>query len=385
LLTFFTHVGRMRRLETLDGLRGMLAVYVLLGHMAPFAVLPDPIQDAVSHGGAAVDLFFVLSGLVITQSLMRAGGETLPFLVARAARIFPVFLAVFAVAVIVQPWSCGFEHMPWISQADAARTICAEAWPAAWLAEIVAHLTMTHGLFPAALLPNVWVSFLGAAWSLSTEWQFYLLALFAARRSRQLCWILLGLAAAGVAWHLTVAEPWQFSRAFLPNKAHFFALGVASVPVVRRERGALRRYAAVLSACTVICFANGTFAKMLPPLVWTLCLMVQMRPDTTGLRLAGLLLRSRTARYLGAISYCLYLVNEPIQKMVGSALSQLAGGDSVVFTTLWIPLALGLPVLVSTWLHVYLEAPVLRWGRVAAARMASQRTPASVQAGGGGL
>ena len=367
----------MRRLETLDGLRGVLAVYVLLGHMAPFAVLPDRIQDAVSHGGAAVDLFFVLSGLVITQSLMRAGGETLPFLVARAARIFPVFLAVFAVAVIVQPWSCGFEHMPWISEANAARTICAEAWPAAWLAEIVAHLTMTHGLFPAALLPNVWVSFLGAAWSLSTEWQFYLLALFAAHRSRQLCWILLGLAAAGVAWHLTVAEPWQFSRAFLPNKAHFFALGVASVPVVRRERGALRRYAAVLSACTVICFANGTFGKMLPPLVWTLCLMVQMRPDTTGLRLAGLLLRSRTARYLGAISYCLYLVNEPIQKVVGSALSQLAGGDSVVFTTLWIPLSLGLPVLVSTWLHVYLEAPVLRWGRVAAARMASQRTPTS--------
>ena len=286
----------MRRLETLDGLRGVLAVYVLLGHMAPFAVLPDRIQDAVSHGGAAVDLFFVLSGLVITQSLIRAGGETLPFLVARAARIFPVFLAVFAVAVIVQPWSCGFEHMPWISEANAARTICAEAWPAAWLAEIVAHLTMTHGLFPAALLPNVWVSFLGAAWSLSTEWQFYLLALFAAHRSRQLCWILLGLAAAGVAWHLTVAEPWQFSRAFLPNKAHFFALGVASVPVVRRERAALRRYAAVLSACTVICFANGTFGKMLPPLVWTLCLMVQMRPDTTGLRLAGLLLRSRTSR-----------------------------------------------------------------------------------------
>src|ERR1700712_3104050 len=316
----------MRRLETLDGLRGVLAVYVLLGHMAPFAVLPDRIQDAVSHGGAAVDLFFVLSGLVIIQSLIRAGGETLPFLVARAARIFPVFLAVFAVAVIVQPWSCGFEHMPWISEANAARTICAEAWPAAWLAEIVAHLTMTHGLFPAALLPNVWVSFLGAAWSLSTEWQFYLLALFAAHRSRQLCWILLGLAAAGVAWHLTVAEPWQFSRAFLPNKAQFFALGVASIPVVRRERAALRRYAAVLSACTVICFANGTFGKMLPPLVWTLCLMVQMRPDTTGLRLAGLLLRSRTARYLGAISYCLYLVNEPIHKIVGSALSQLTAG-----------------------------------------------------------
>ena len=63
----------MKRLECLDGLRGLLAVYVLLGHMAPFAVLPGWIQLAVSHGGAAVDVFFVLSGLVITQSLLRAG------------------------------------------------------------------------------------------------------------------------------------------------------------------------------------------------------------------------------------------------------------------------------------------------------------------------
>src|ERR1700712_127382 len=210
----------MRRLETLDGLRGVLAVYVLLGHMAPFAVLPDRVQDAVSHGGAAVDLFFVLSGLVITQSLIRAGGEALPFLVARAARIFPVFLAVFAVAIIVQPWSCGFEQMPWISQTSAARTICANAWPNAWLAEIAAHLTMTHGLFPAALLPNVWVSFLGAAWSLSTEWQFYVVALVVGRSrmgAERMAVLFLLLAVAGLGWDTIAPEAWRFSRAFLPN------------------------------------------------------------------------------------------------------------------------------------------------------------------------
>ena len=30
----------MKRLECLDGLRGLLAVYVMISHMAPFAVLP---------------------------------------------------------------------------------------------------------------------------------------------------------------------------------------------------------------------------------------------------------------------------------------------------------------------------------------------------------
>ena len=63
---------------------------------------------------------------------------------------------------------------------------------------------------------------MGSAWSLSTEWQFYLLALLAASRSRQLCWLLLGLGAAGAAWRLNVPDTWQFSRTFLMNKGHFF-------------------------------------------------------------------------------------------------------------------------------------------------------------------
>jgi peptidoglycan/LPS O-acetylase OafA/YrhL len=96
-------LAAMKRLDSLDGVRGLLAFYVLLSHMAPFAELPNWIQEPVSHGGAAVDIFFVLSGLVITQSLLRAGGLAMPFLVARFARIFPVFLAVFVVAIVVAP------------------------------------------------------------------------------------------------------------------------------------------------------------------------------------------------------------------------------------------------------------------------------------------
>src|ERR1700759_679904 len=102
----------MKRLHCLDGLRGALAVYVLMGHLAPFAVMPSWLQGAVSHGGAAVDVFFILSGLVISQSLISSDGQAIPFLIARVARIFPVFLPVFALAVVIDPMSCGFERMP---------------------------------------------------------------------------------------------------------------------------------------------------------------------------------------------------------------------------------------------------------------------------------
>jgi peptidoglycan/LPS O-acetylase OafA/YrhL len=374
----------MKRLECLDGLRGALAIYVLLGHMAPFAALPTWVQTAASHGGAAVDVFFVLSGLVITQSLSRAGGQAWPFLIARAARIFPVFLPVFALAVALQPLSCGFGRMTWIGVDNAARMICTTAWPPSAWADIVAHLTMTHGLFPNGVLPHVWVSFLGSAWSLSTEWQFYLLALLAAGPARglgtrRLSWILLGLAAAGVAWRLAAPEPWRFSRAFLANKGHFFALGVASVAVVRGEGGALMRYGLVLAATLAICATQATLGKMLPPLVWTVCLLAQMHPGVVGLRVVGLLLRSRVAGYLGAISYCVYLVNEPIHKATASVLSLVIGQDAMLFSVLWIPLAIGLPIGIATWLHVYLEVPGQRWGRLLAQRSEAGLDSPSVQ------
>ena len=354
----------MHRLECLDGLRGLLAVYVLLGHMAPFAVLPGGLQLALSHGGAAVDVFFALSGLVITQSLLHAGGRAAPFLIARFARIYPVFLLVFVFAAIVHPWSCGFEDMPWIGPENAARTICVMADPHGRLAEIAAHLTMTHGLFPNGVLKDVWVSYLGSAWSLSTEWQFYVLALLAFGGNRHLCWLLLGLAVAGVAWRLNVPVTWQFSRAFLPNKAQFFAVGVASAPVVRRDSGALIRYGLVLAATLLICAAQGAIGKLLPPLVWTACLTVQLLPERGGLRQAGWVLRNPATQYLGAISYCLYLVNEPIHKVLGSALGRMADGNGTLFTLLWLPLAVGLPILAAAWLHTYWEAPALRWGRI---------------------
>jgi peptidoglycan/LPS O-acetylase OafA/YrhL len=205
-----------------------------------------------------------------------------------------------------------------------------------------------------------------------------------------LCWILLCLAAAGVAWHLAVPETWQFSRAFLPNKGHFFALGVASVPLIRQERGALWRYGFVLVATLAICATQETIGKIVPPLAWTACLAVQMLserggPRMAGLRLAGWVLRSPAAQYLGAISYCLYLVNEPIHKLVAGTLSDVAGSDAMLFTLVWIPLAVGLPIVAAVWLHTHVEVPTQRWGRATAGRLAAHASAPSVQARGWGL
>ena len=360
----------MKRLECLDGLRGLLAIYVLLNHLAPFAAVPAWIIRPLLHGQAAVDVFFILSGLVIVQSLESFSWQSRRFLIARVARIFPVYLVMFAIAIAVQALPTNFALLPWIGPDDPARDIWSVGWPRTWAAEIAAHLTMTHGLLPESVLPAVWISFLGSAWSLSTEWQFYLLALLVGARAgpRWMVGIFLVLAGAGMLWHMAAPPGWAFSRAFLPNKAHYFALGIAGSALVRGTPRAAWAYCGTLATTLLLCWWQGGATKLLPPLVWTLCLAAQVHSDVLGLRTMSRILRLPAMLQLGALSYCIYLVNEPVQKTLGLVLAGLSGGDGQWFTAFWVPAAIALPLLSATWMHMRVERPALRWGRAYAAR-----------------
>jgi peptidoglycan/LPS O-acetylase OafA/YrhL len=316
----------MKRLVCLDGLRGVLACYVMLSHTMPFAPLPRWLHWLFQHGGAAVDVFFILSGLVIMQSLASFRYQPAPFLIARFARIYPVFLVTFAFAVAIQPLETGFQRMAWIGPDSQAHYIWSEGWPSAWGVGIAAHLTMTHGLFPDGALPDVWVGFLGAAWSLSTEWQFYIIALLIGQRLGvlRMAWLFLALSAAATLWQTLGPEAWQFSRAFLPNKAQYFALGIISAFVVQQRREHAGSYIAVLAATLLLCLIQGGVDKLLPPLLWTLCLAAQLQPLSASRResrgwlcpltkMVGRVLQSGPLVSLGAVSYCIYLVSEPVQ------------------------------------------------------------------------
>jgi peptidoglycan/LPS O-acetylase OafA/YrhL len=360
----------MKRLECLDGLRGVLAAYVMLGHMAPFAALPNWIISPLAHGGAAVDVFFILSGLVIYRSLESCRFQARQFLILRATRIFPVFLAMFVVAIALQPLPAPFAAMPWISPDGLARDIIPQGWPANWAVEIAAHLSMTHGLFPNCVLPDAWNSFLAAAWSLSTEWQFYVLALLLGRSrlsAQRLVAMFLLLAVVGLVWDSAVPEAWRFSRAFLPNKAQYFALGIASA--VCADRQAWRSFANVLVATLLLSAAYGNMGKLVPPLIWTLCLAAQSQPGRLAM-VAGPL-RWRTVQWLGAISYPLYLANEPVQKALAYLLICVVPGDAATFDAVWLPGAIALPIGAAALLHRYVEVPAHQRGRALAHRTSS--------------
>jgi peptidoglycan/LPS O-acetylase OafA/YrhL len=355
----------MQRLARLDGLRGVLAVYVMLGHALPFTDLPRWLTGPLHHGGAAVDVFFCLSGMVVINSLERLGYRPVPFFLARARRLLPVYWVTLALAVGVLLWGTPFGAMPWVEPGSAAASyLWAVGAPSQFGWQLAAHVVMVHGLIPYGMLPWAFVTLLGPAWSLSTEWQFYavMAAVMAPGHAKSGRLIKFAYAMAAVAVLYRLAEGflppyWQFSRAFLPDAAGYFGLGLASSVWLRE--GNWRPLAAVLLVVLALGLASGEIERALIGVGWMAALGAQRFPS---MPLLPKLLGSRPAQFLGAISYPLYLLNEPVQRAAAMLLAPLAHGNATLFTWTWLPIAIAGPILAATVMHRWLETPFLRVG-----------------------
>src|SRR6476620_5139486 len=98
-----------RRVPALDGLRGFAALFVMMYHFTMQVEnarqLPTIVLKSVfSVGWSGVDLFFVLSGFLITSLLVDAKGSTNYFRVfygRRMLRILPLYYAALALLFLV--------------------------------------------------------------------------------------------------------------------------------------------------------------------------------------------------------------------------------------------------------------------------------------------
>jgi peptidoglycan/LPS O-acetylase OafA/YrhL len=141
-------------------------------------------------------------------------------------------------------------------------------------------------------------------------------------------------------------EGWSFSRAFLPDAAPYFALGLVSASWVRGEGLVCLLVCALLAAWVGLAEGSG---RVVVPLVWLLVLMAQRH-------WFGRLLEHKVWQFLGAISYPLYLLNEPVQRGLALFLAPLG---PVWFSLVWLPLSL-IGAIALAWLaHVVVEKPAL--------------------------
>ena len=155
-------------IRQLTGIRFVAAFWVLLYHLQDpldrIGVMDIPVlSDVIRVGRLGVDLFFALSGFIITHTyLTRMGsritlGASANFWWLRLARIYPVhfvMLNIAGLAVIAQAWVTGVDKdRPWLNPWDYVRNLL---------------LIQEWGPHPDRGWNVV-------AWSLSMEWLAYLL------------------------------------------------------------------------------------------------------------------------------------------------------------------------------------------------------------------
>ena len=369
------------RIDELDGLRGLLALWVALVHiiswcgLAPLAFAIPVVGKRLWNESAqgSVDVFMILSGFVITHLLYSRPQSYGQFMIGRFFRIYPVYLVCLLLGLsTIGMMSSMLDQAPWhnVPYFQAWLSPAVNAQSAHPISHFVAHLTLLFGIIPEPIMPYASATLLGPAWSITLEWQYYLVAPLLARLVfRRLGLWLLGLVGAGnfIFFHF-------WGIAFLPIQLPLFLVGIGSYHLYRHAR--LWRLKPQFTSLSLIAVLAAIFSiswHWMALSVWALvlgCLIqnAQGHQNHGGLepwlgRLQRLLLKP-ALQGLGRISYPVYLVHWPVIIFLLFGLlhwqPEITRGHALLFM-----LGIGLPVilLIAWLLHKWVESPAMRWGK----------------------
>ena len=291
----------------LDGLRGLAVLGVLFYHCHP-RFEGTPLHYASLWGWAGVNLFFVLSGFLITCILLESRQKPhyfRNFYVRRGLRILPVYVLVLAIVYAESDWFIGPKPL------DAIKA-------APWLA----YIFFVQNLFHLALPPAI-----GPTWSLAIEQQYYLLWAPLVRVLRR-PWMLASVLGAALVCspllrHLNPVWMWGLPTHTLIKLdgialGSLLALGLYTLQLSRRAWiwVGLGMFAAGIAAAATV--AGGT-SLLDTALATGFAGAVLASIASTGARnpLNILLSRGPLAFY-GRISYGLYMIHVMIFVYLGS-------------------------------------------------------------------
>jgi peptidoglycan/LPS O-acetylase OafA/YrhL len=390
-------------IPALDGIRGLAIILVLVGHLAdhfkPGNAITTAVQRILFAGWTGVDLFFVLSGFLITGILWDAKADThyfLNFYARRTVRIFPIYYftlaLIFLVLPLLLPWlghltgrlaEVGREQIGWF--------VTTRAYWGWYVTYFVDFLVAWKGFKVA--IP-------GHFWSLAVEEHFYLVwpCLVYFLRFRAL--VAASVALVAGALMLRVALYHYFSQTAIyvltPCRMDGLALG-ALIALLARSPGGLRKLAPLalrVLAVTAVIWAGvmlgvthewSQYGPIAQTLGYTLTiffygsfLVVALTQARVGAWLSG-----KTLRFFGKYSYALYIFHVFAFLFFArffafgdvSRYSMIhtfsPGASSVAERGLWLTLdallyillAVGVSVLLALLSWNFLEQPCLRLKR----------------------
>lgn len=368
------NVKPARHFAFLDGLRGLLALYVLASHVIACDLheMSGGFRLAVRgfrYGHLAVGGFIVLSGFslmlpVAATPALRLRDGLAGYLRRRARRILPAYLAALGFAVVV------LAGIAWVD--PARRADIAEEMS---FVSIASHVLLVHTWVPGRA-----EAINGAFWSIATEWQIYfvfpLLLLPTLRRFGGPAMLLVAFA---VGAFPQVALPGSAILAGCPWYLGLFALGMTAAMVCSSPdfspRAVLRRlppFAAAGLAAFAAARAAGRsplLARVVGPdmlsdiadgCLWTCFVLYCACRERLAHDLEPGSVRSTVLRFLespamialGGFSYSLYAIHTPMLRAISCASGVMhlpPLGDFLLRAMVGVPASLVFASLFARW------------------------------------
>jgi peptidoglycan/LPS O-acetylase OafA/YrhL len=321
----------LKHIASLDGVRGVAISIVLLFHLLASSPQTnsralDFVVRALGAGWVGVDLFFALSGFLITGILfdtLQTSHYFKNFYARRFLRIFPLYYGVLLVLLILFYPAHFDQGRPFLL--------------------LFAYLQNTPPWFRCS--PTTVVQLTGHLWSLAVEEQFYLVwpvLVFLIRDRRKLLWTAAGLALMAPATRfLLLAHGASFKETYEMTLCRADSL-LAGAWLALAVRGNLREvvlrcakpvFALSLLLCGIIAWRTGNFDWKLNHSVnsygYSVIAMASisliamaLRPDSTTARL----MRINVLRFLGKYSYGIYVYHQIVFMTAGVLVERFLHG-----------------------------------------------------------
>ena len=343
--------ARVGRVQSIDGLRGVAALWVVLFHLhlAVSRTATDwlwyPIDWIARNGAKGVDIFFVISGFVIAMSVSKGAGTVGylgRFVLRRSIRLDPPYWSAILLEVVLLLSTLQLfpEHPATLPSG----------------AQLLSHLFYLQDLLGYG---NIVLSF----WTLCYEIQFYgffvglivlrhyLPAVLQSTRFTALF--------AGGLFMLSVwvrfIDPGSAPHGLFIDRWYQFFIGTLTYFAISKP-GRLKMLYLAWAALAVVLISTSASLIQLLPIVVSAWLLLAAHDERWGR-----LLSAPPLQFLGAISYSLYLYHASVGWRFVSLMQKLLPGRWTSAMAIAVYLTgIGVSILFAALMWRFIERPFLR-------------------------